>query len=924
MNTAVLLPALEPVVSHSAAAPRDFRSLVDRTFVVILAAGRGTRMGRDDLAKVSLEIDGVPAISRIITTFKGAGFRKFLVVVNSHAEQVMTAVAREHPEASFAFQSTLLGTGHAARAASGALEAIGHAGPVLIMLGDKYIEEGAITALLDGHIRQRADFSLLTIARKKSLEANQGRVMTDSMGQAVAIVEDLAIAKQAIVDELRSWISAGREIRTEDLAGLIGRRIPSAKKQAQVVAELLEGASRPGPVDRVRLEAFVLNPRNNLCVDGVFYTAEEVESQCDQVNPSLYLLEPDAFFTGVRLLGNENDQREFYVTDFLRHLTGIRNEEGQPRFRVRTVLIDRGEWIQGFNSPDELLRIQEYVRTRNARVEHEHRKPRRVSLPASLYAPVNEWLRRLDQNGAALQEWLHRIYGAAPELHMEKRNELRKVIEVYGHCFGFSQKVVIVRAPGRINLMGRHVDHRGGFNSFLALDRETFMVAGARDDDRLKAVNANRETFRKIDFSIHELLGRVAWSDWLHFVESGWVREHLMGSPGDWGNYLKAAVLRLQHHYQDLRIQGMDLAVSGCIPMAAGLSSSSSLVVATSQAAIALNNLELTSSQFIDLCGQGEWFVGSRGGAGDHAAIYLGQRNKIVHVGNLPFRKEAAVDAPAGYRVIIANSHIKAAKSGNARDLFNSRITCYNLGLALLKERAPEIASRVEYLRDIDPERLGMKLSQLYQLLLRVPEVMTRRELEDALGARHEALVSRSFADHKEQEGYLVRGVLLFGIAECARSRKCLRLLEEGRVEEFGRMMNVSHNGDRVVDHLPDGTSRPHPSGCSDTDIYRLLADLASEDPERVVRAQLINQPGYYACSTPEIDLMADLVQGIDGVAGAQIAGAGLGGCLMILAKEEAISSIRNELVDQYYSPRNLPSAICECRAVEGAGLVDF
>ena len=62
-------------------------------------------------------------------------------------------------------------------------------------------------------------------------------------------------------------------------------------------------------------------------------------------------------------------------------------------------------------------------------------------------------------------------------------------------------------------------------------------------------------------------------------------------------------MLRLQHQYQDIKIKGLNLAVSGDVPIAAGLSSSSTIVVGTLQAAIALNNFKLTSQQFIDLCG---------------------------------------------------------------------------------------------------------------------------------------------------------------------------------------------------------------------------------------------------------------------------------------------------------------------------------
>ena len=167
------------------------------------------------------------------------------------------------------------------------------------------------------------------------------------------------------------------------------------------------------------------------------------------------------------------------------------------------------------------------------------------------------------------------------------------------------------------------------------------------------------------------------------------MRNLLYNAAGDWGNYIKAATLRLQHQFQDIQINGLNMAVNGNVPIAAGLSSSSTLVVSTLQASIALNNFDLTSQQFIDLCGEGEWFVGSRGGAGDHAAIYLGQRGKLANVSYLPFRVERIIDAPSDYQVIIANSHIKATKSSTAKHIFNEKVASYNLGLAVFKQRCP-------------------------------------------------------------------------------------------------------------------------------------------------------------------------------------------------------------------------------------------
>ncbi len=472
--------------------------------------------------------------------------------------------------------------------------------------------------------------------------------------------------------------------------------------------------------------------------------------------------------------------------------------------------------------------------------------------------------------------------------------------------------------------MGRHVDHRGGTTNFLAIDRETLAVAGLREDDEVLAVNTQPGKYKPVRFKIAELMGRMGWHDWLDFVNSDWVRNIVYVSAGHWGNYIKAALLRLQHRYQDVRVRGLNMAVSGNIPIAAGLSSSSSIVVATLQSAIALNNFDVTSQQFIDLCGEGEWFVGSRGGAGDHAAIHLGQRGKIVQVGYLPFRVEKVIDAPADYQVVIANSHVKAAKSATARDEFNARIAAYNLGLALFKQRCPEIAGAVEHLRDVDPGKLGYPTSDVYRWLLRVPETMTRTDFRVMLSPEHQELLEASFATHAEPPAYHPRGVLLFGVAEILRGRMCVDLLDSGRVEEFGALMKISHDGDRVSRPAGDGGYQRVEADCGDEYLQRLMGDLGSENPQRVFRGQLFMQPGGYSCSTPEIDQMVDIACRVHGVAGAQIAGAGLGGCIMALVRRQSVPALRKALSLHYYRPRGLEPAAIPCVAVEGAGLAEF
>ncbi len=900
------------------------RGITAQTVVVILAAGKGTRMGRADMAKVCFEIDGVAAINRSIRTFRLLGFERFMLVVGAQSEQVQETVNAEHAGVVYAYQSPQLGTGHAARVAAQALSALGHDGYVLATMGDKFIEPQAIEALRDGFIRQNADLALLSIPRTKATEGSGGRIFVDASGQALDIIETPDLARQAIADALRKRLAAAKPVAAKELESCIQRFMPSVKKQAAAVPELMAMVRAGKTVDPKKLQRLIDSNRYTLCVGGTPYTAAEIERICKSVNPSLYLFKAQAFYDGVQRLTDDNAQGEYYLTDTVKHLS-VATEPTDRAYRVRVVAIKRPEWIQGFNSPDELLRIQDYLRTqKNSRKRPKTTATATPGLSRKAYCTVEKWIQKIERNSSAYTRWLAQIYGRHPDLHQGKTQDLLRVLRCYGKQFGFDQKVCIIRAPGRINLMGRHVDHRGGYNNFLAIHRETMVVAGRRQDDQVVAVNVQPKTFSPVTFSIAELIGNLGWTDWINFVDSDWVRSMLRGTVGDWGNYIKAAMLRLQHHYQDVKIDGLNLAFYGDIPIAAGLSSSSSLVVATLQAGIALNNLELTAQQFVDLCGQGEWFVGSRGGSGDHAAICLGQRGKITQVGYLPFHIGRVIESPPDYQVIIADSHIKAAKSGQARHQFNAKITAYNLGLALLRQRCPQFDHALEHVRDIDPDKLACTPSHIYELLQKVPQTMTRQEIQAALSREAADLLEANFASHQDLGGYPLRGVLLFGAAESARSRLCPELLADGRMAEFGRLMKISHDGDRVSAPDPSGHYRQLDDMCTDAYLNQRMADLVSQDPRRVLDAQLYSQPGYYACSTPQIDRMVDIACSVPGVVGAQIAGAGLGGCIMILARRDAVPGVKKKLINDYYKPEKLSPAVIPCITTQGACLAEF
>ena len=136
-------------------------------------------MGNEDLPKVCFEIDGIPAINRTISTFKKVGFKKFVLVVGVKSDKVMDTVSTLHSGVSYVYQNPQLGTGHAAICAGEVLENGGHTDPILVCMGDKYIETKAIELLVNGFIRNQSDFALLTLPCKSDGLNTEARVVGD-------------------------------------------------------------------------------------------------------------------------------------------------------------------------------------------------------------------------------------------------------------------------------------------------------------------------------------------------------------------------------------------------------------------------------------------------------------------------------------------------------------------------------------------------------------------------------------------------------------------------------------------------------------------------------------------------------------------------------------------------------------------------
>lgn len=826
---------------------------------ILLCAGRGTRMKDDRTHKVCYEIAGRPAILRLIDNLKASGVTRFVVVVGAKADKVMDCLDGVEGVV-YAYQKTQNGTGNAAAIGLKALASTGYTGGAFVCMGDKIIHSDVFTALIERFDGRKAVFAVTP----KEFNPSGGRVLMKD-GRVCGIIER--------TDSYLRHLSYLLPLTDGELEKEIQKFGLDEKKRKQLF-DKAKTLSAPIPT--------------RLC--GVDFDPSEIE-EMPYVNAATYLVDTEKCISALTGIDSNNAQGELYMTDAINRLS----ETGDAEI----VLVDQPRKLLTYSTMEELLKLGRYFSDGDVSTD---------------FPKASVLLSKIEGREGELWSRFCSIYGGDSELIEERRDCYIKLLNAFIAKYG-DREAVISRAPGRVNVMGRHIEHRGGSVNVMTINREMLCVASPRRDDMIFASNTDGMFVDK-DFSILDHIGRYDTENWMEFIESQDILAIVAENRGSWINYIKSAVLRLQLADRSRTLCGMDMMFSGNIPMAAGLSSSSAIVVATMEACLALNKIGLPQADFIRLCGEGEWFVGSRGGAGDHAAMKCGRVGSITHLFFNPFSVGSSVPFPSDYRLIVANSYIEAKKSAGAKDVFNSKIAAYEFGLMLLKKNYPEFAEKMRVLKDVNPKTLSVPPSRIYEMLISLPERMTADEVLSAL-PEHKARIIQILKNHTPPESYDIRSVVLYGIAECERSEYCIECLTNGDIKMLGRLMNISHSGDRV---WSDG--RAYDYSANELYLYRLINHLKSENTERVNTAQLYNQPGGYACSTKEIDELVDGVCEQEGVLGAQLAGAGLGGCIMILVRKENAESVMQYLDESYYSRLGKPSGAFLFSVIEGSGVL--
>ncbi|HPT28786.1 MAG TPA: hypothetical protein PLZ95_20360, partial [Bryobacteraceae bacterium] len=152
--------------------------------------------------------------------------------------------------------------------------------------------------------------------------------------------------------------------------------------------------------------------------------------------------------------------------------------------------------------------------------------------------------------------------------------------------------------------------------------------------------------------------------------EFQWQPGLAQAASGDWENYIRAAAETVSLRWGVGR--GIDAAVVSDLPPAAGLSSSSALLIAFTLALLRANSIEAGFEDLMDVLPDGEQFVGTRGGGMDHAAS-LGSRSGCASLISFTPPAIETVPVPPGWSFLVAHSLVHAEKSSAVREQYNSR-----------------------------------------------------------------------------------------------------------------------------------------------------------------------------------------------------------------------------------------------------------
>jgi galactokinase len=258
----------------------------------------------------------------------------------------------------------------------------------------------------------------------------------------------------------------------------------------------------------------------------------------------------------------------------------------------------------------------------------------------------------LIESDAQLQERFRQVFGAEPS------------------------PIHILRAPGRVNLIGEHTDYNDGFVLPMAIEPEVRILCRGRKDQTIKVASTIFSN-EFVEFSLQKKIER--------------------GKPA-WGNYVRGVAAQMIG--AGIPLSGMNALVYNTLPVGGGLSSSAALEVATARALLLLAGLTMEVDRLALICQIAEQqFAGVPCGIMDQMIVAGAKTGQAMLLDCRDLSKQFVSLDPRELRIVIVNSMVKRELS--AGEYAIRRRQCEE-AVAVLKRTYPQIRA----LRDVTPRQV--------------------------------------------------------------------------------------------------------------------------------------------------------------------------------------------------------------------------
>ena len=255
---------------------------------------------------------------------------------------------------------------------------------------------------------------------------------------------------------------------------------------------------------------------------------------------------------------------------------------------------------------------------------------------------------------------------------------------------GPTHPVHIIRAPGRVNLIGEHTDYNDGFVFPMAIEPEVRVACRLRDDGMVRLAST-AFTGTIVEFSVQKQIER--------------------GEPS-WANYSKGVAAELEA--AGIPLSGIDALISNTLPVGGGLSSSAAIEVATALALLTVTGLgDMDRGRLALLCQKAEHdFAGVPVGIMDQTAVASSKAGHAMLLDCRDLSKRFVPIDSRDLRVVIANSMVKHELTGGEYAI--RRKQCEE-GVAFFHKQKPEVKA----LRDVTIAQLEAARGSLSDVVYR-------------------------------------------------------------------------------------------------------------------------------------------------------------------------------------------------------------